>query len=213
MNAPQSDAGLETPQPDHRAMLTDPVKRQEPKGPARGALNNGATLHIDTIALPGGGVIGMTHCPGRTGADAHGRAWMRNLADDVQTLRAAGFSTVLTLLPNDELLALGAQELGAQVQQAGMQWLQFPIADFGIPDANARAVWHAVEAEVLEKLQARERVLVHCAAGLGRTGTIVAKLLTGLGHDGETAIALVRAARPGTIETGAQRAFVLGLPS
>jgi protein-tyrosine phosphatase len=116
----------------------------------------------------------MTHCPGRIGTDAHGRAWKRNLADDVQTLRAAGFSTVLTLLPNDELLALGAQQLGAQVQQAGMQWLQFPIADFGIPDASARAAWHAVEAEVLEKLQARERVLVHCAAGLGRTGTMVA---------------------------------------
>lgn len=168
-------------------------------------------LHIDSIALPGGGVIGMTHCPGRARPDARGRVWSRNLADDVQAVRAAGFTTVLTLLPAEELLALGAEHLGAQVQQAGMQWLQFPIADFGIPDASARAVWHTVEAGVLERLQGGEHVLVHCAAGLGRTGTMVAKLLTALGHDSETAIALVRAARPGTIETGAQRAFVSGL--
>ena len=167
-------------------------------------------LHIDAIALPKGGVIGMTHCPGRAGTDARGRAWRRSLADDVQNMRAAGFTTVLTLLPSEELMALGAEHLGAQVQQAGMQWLQFPIADFGIPDASARAVWHKVEASVLKKLQAGEHVLVHCAAGLGRTGTMVAKLLTALGHDSETAIALVRAARPGTIETEAQRAFLLG---
>lgn len=213
MNDPQSDAGLENPPPDCVDTLTALGKQQELKDPERGAPNIGATLHIDSIALPGGGVIGMTHCPGRTGADARGNIWSRNLADDVQTLRAAGFSTVLTLLPSEELMALGAQQLGAQVQQAGMQWLQFPIADFGIPDANASAVWPAVEAEVLEKLQAREHVLVHCAAGLGRTGTMVAKLLMALGHDSETAIALVRAARPGTIETEAQRAFVLGMPS
>lgn len=168
-------------------------------------------LHIDTIALPGCGVIGMTHCPGRARTDARGHIWSRNLADDVQALRAAGYTTVLTLLPNDELLALGAEHLGAQVQQAGMQWLQFPIADFGIPDPSARAVWQRVEAGVLERLLAGEHVLVHCAAGLGRTGTMVAKLLTNLGHDSETAIALVRASRPGTIETEAQRAFVLGL--
>ena len=168
-------------------------------------------LHIDTIALPGGGVIGMTHCPGRSGTDARGRVWSRNLADDVQTLRTAGFTTVLTLLPAEELLALGAQHLGSHVQQAGMHWLQFPIADFGIPDASASAVWQTVGAGVLERLMAREHLLVHCAAGLGRTGTMVAKLLTALGHDSETAIALVRAARPGTIETEAQRAFVLGL--
>lgn len=166
-------------------------------------------LHIDTITLPGCGSIGMTHCPGRSRPDPRGRAWSRNLADDVQAIRGAGFATVLTLLPTEELQALGAAGLGAEVQHAGLRWLQFPIADFGVPDAAAQAVWATLQTGVLAQLQAGENVLVHCAAGLGRTGTMVARLLTAMGLEGEAAIAEVRAARPGTIETEGQRAFVL----
>jgi protein-tyrosine phosphatase len=166
-------------------------------------------LHIDRIALAGAGVIGMTHCPGRSGIDSRGRAWRRHLADDVQAIRDAGFRTVLTLLPDDELQALGADGLGERVGRAGLHWLQFPIADFGVPDASTRAAWRVVQAQVLTRLQAGEPVLVHCAAGLGRTGTMVAVLLRALGEDGETAVARVRSARPGTIETETQRAFVL----
>jgi len=51
----------------------------------------------------------------------------------------------------------------------------------------------------------------HCAAGLGRTGTVVAKLLTdSFGLTADEAITQVRQARPGTIETAAQADFVHG---
>jgi protein-tyrosine phosphatase len=167
------------------------------------------TLHIDTIALPGSGLIGMAHCPGRSRADAQGFLVTRSLADDVHTIRTAGFATVLTLLPDHELQALDAGDLGAQVEQAGMRWQQFPIQDFGVPDSSRQQAWGALQAELLEQLQSGEQVLVHCAAGLGRTGTMVALLLTAMGIEAEAAIAMVRKARPGTIETQAQRAFVL----
>jgi protein-tyrosine phosphatase len=51
-------------------------------------------------------------------------------------------------------------------------------------------------------------VLVHCAAGLGRTGTLAALLLVEGGLEPEAAIARVRQARPGTLETADQEAFV-----
>ena len=51
-------------------------------------------------------------------------------------------------------------------------------------------------------------VLIHCRGGLGRAGTIAARLLIELGTEPGEAIANVRAVRPGAIETDDQEEFV-----
>ena len=51
-------------------------------------------------------------------------------------------------------------------------------------------------------------VVVHCRGGLGRAGTIAARLLVELGIEPATAIAKVREARPGAIENSRQELFV-----
>lgn len=167
-------------------------------------------LTIDCIALPGGGVIGMCNCPGRSGADGRGRIWERDLAEDVASIRDAGFGCVLSLLGDQELKALGAGSLEASLGDIGLAWRQFPIPDFGTPDPKARSAWHTMQGEMLARLATGERLLVHCAAGLGRTGTIAAVLLKAAGFDSVNAVSMVRAARPGTIETAEQLAFVVG---
>ncbi len=166
-------------------------------------------LQIDRIELPDGAAIGMCHCPGRCGIDGRGRIWQRDLAEDVDAIRRAGFTLVLSLLGDQELEALGAGSLAARLHDGGLSWRQFPIADFGVPDAQARRAWPGLQGELLTHLKAGEQLLVHCAAGLGRTGTMVAVLLKSLGHDAASAVAMVRAARPGTIETDAQQLFVV----
>jgi ADP-ribosyl-[dinitrogen reductase] hydrolase len=52
-------------------------------------------------------------------------------------------------------------------------------------------------------------VLLHCRGGLGRSGTIAARLLVELGENPRVAIDRVRRARHGAIETPAQEAHVL----
>ncbi|MDQ0323699.1 protein-tyrosine phosphatase [Pararhizobium capsulatum DSM 1112] len=56
-------------------------------------------------------------------------------------------------------------------------------------------------------------VVVHCRGGLGRAGTIGARLLIELGMEPATAIRQVRAVRPGAIETSDQEDYVLGIRS
>ena len=56
---------------------------------------------------------------------------------------------------------------------------------------------------------AGRKILVHCFAGLGRSGTMVALYLKYNGMKGKEAITFVRAKRPGAIETIEQEQFVL----
>ena len=49
---------------------------------------------------------------------------------------------------------------------------------------------------------------VTAPGGLGRTGMIAARILVEMGLSAELAIKSVREARPGTIETAAQEAYV-----
>jgi atypical dual specificity phosphatase len=88
------------------------------------------------------------------------------------------------------------------------QWFQVidePIIEFGAPNnlQMDRIARH------YSRLKENEAMGVHCAGGVGRTGTVLACLL-GINQNfsGEMAISQIRKMRPGSIESKVQEIFV-----
>jgi ADP-ribosyl-[dinitrogen reductase] hydrolase len=107
---------------------------------------------------------------------------------------------------------LGVTGLGTQIEQRGITWLHMPIVDVNPPDARFEAVWAEHGQDLGAQLRQGGKVLVHCRGGLGRAGTVAARLLVELGVPPQDAVARVRAARPRAIETAEQLRYVLDLP-
>lgn len=158
---------------------------------------------FDSLSLPGCGArIGLCPCPGRAGT----------LADDLERLHGWGAAGLVTLVEDHELPALGLESMGETLASLGMRWWHLPIRNMDVPDVEFEARW-TVAAPALHALIAEGLVVaVHCHGGLGRTGTVAARLLVEMGHAPTAAIARVREARPGAIETRGQERFILELP-
>lgn len=168
----------------------------------------GAPLRIDTLLLPAAGALGLCHFPGRCTVAGRGRAWQRSPEADLQAIQRWGAAAVLSLVETCEFSTYGVPDLGARVRASGMRWHHLPVPDMGVPPAPLFGPSQPQMQAVQEALAQGERVLVHCAAGLGRTGTVAAALLVAQGLEPQAAIDRVREVRPGTLETVEQEAFV-----
>ena len=170
-------------------------------------------LIIDAVRVPGGGAIGMAHCPGRNHVDGLGRRWNRDLGADLSSIEAWGARALVTLIEAREFASLGVPDLAIQIRRRQFDWVHLPIPDMCAPDADFARAWAKSGAPISRYLQDGEKIVVHCAGGLGRTGTVVARLLVDLGMPPAEAIATVRRARPGAIETTVQENHVLDYAS
>lgn len=163
-----------------------------------------ANTGFHLLSLPSGGRLLLSVHPGKFPGLSADQALV--------VYQSEGVRTLVSLLTDAELCELGLNGLPAGCQCLGIRWLHAPIADKQAPDAAFERWWldhcHALGAT----LDQGHAVALHCWAGLGRTGTVAARLLMlreGLGA--EAAIAAVRHIRPGSIETTKQIDYLLAL--
>ncbi len=157
------------------------------------------------------GRVGITFCPGKYDRQAMSGHWDRDLSLDLDAIRDWGAAAVVTLVEPRELTLLRVERLGEEVLRRRMLWFHLPIVDVSTPDEGFERHWVVSGDEIRRLLRSGRDVVVHCRGGLGRAGTIGARLLIELGMEPATAIRQVRAVRPGAIETREQEKYVLGI--
>ena len=123
--------------------------------------------------------------------------------DEPEFAGQSGASGDLDFLLGEEIGAVLSLEAvnSAILKKAGIEHLHIKVKDFTAPSLDQ--LGEAV-AFIDEQLTAGRKVLVHCHAGYGRTGTILAAWLVHRGMDPKEAIREVRRKRPFSIETGEQ---------
>lgn len=163
---------------------------------------------IDTVSVPGYvGTMGLVAGPGvRINANSVGLR--RNIQADLQEYRDWGANLVVTFLEPHELGVLRIDDLQERISTLGIRWIHLPIRDMDIPDQDFEDAWAYDGERIRHALRIGERVILHCYAGLGRTGMIAARLLIELGTDPEDAIRSVRRDNRRRIQTDEQEAFV-----
>jgi len=112
------------------------------------------------------------------------------LRSDLEFLQSQGVRAIVSLTETPLEKAF--------IEEFGFRYLHLPVVDFTppSPDQIERFL------ELLRATEAqRQALVVHCGAGLGRTGTMLACALVSRGMRAEEAIDRVRILRPYSIET------------
>lgn len=100
-------------------------------------------------------------------------------------------AVVVCLTPRPEIAELSPHYHAAVARgRLPFRWLHVPMRNFGLPEDPA-AFRRDVEA-IAQAIRDGQSVLLHCAAGMGRTGTAAACVLKALGVPAHEALQRVR---------------------
>ena len=115
---------------------------------------------------------------------------------DFPMLREAGCTHVVTLLKESE----GAQHVGNLTQNAGLAWVWLPVPNGNTPEGELHQRLLEAMPRLSLLLDEGASILIHCSAGIHRTGTVAYGLLRWRGMDSEKALGLIAQMRQITRE-------------
>ena len=108
-------------------------------------------------------------------------------AASIINIARLGIQQVVSLLEPSEARNLGLDSERAQVKAHGMGFISFPIPDMGLPPSVED--FAQLSKKLFVQVNAGVNTLIHCQAGIGRSGLLVAGVLLHCDMDPQQAFA------------------------
>ncbi len=165
-------------------------------------------IRVDFLPSPFNGKVGLTLAPGKHQLSQEGFMWRRDLSLDLDRLVSTFDTDVLIcLLEDHELTRLKVPNLVEEAENRGIEVHRLPIPDGGVLPQQAPV--EEIVKVIVDAAGAGKSVVIHCAGGLGRAGTVGGCLLVETGMSGEEAIATLHRCRSKrSPETKGQEGFI-----
>jgi protein-tyrosine phosphatase len=120
----------------------------------------------------------------------------------------AGINAIVSLLEPSEARELGLGDERQLAEKNGMRFISFPIVDMNLP-ASLQS-FHELTAALYQQVLSGTNTVIHCRAGIGRTGMVTAGVLLHSGMTPQAAFELISEKRGVSVpDTGAQRDWVV----
>lgn len=131
-----------------------------------------------------------------------------HLPQAVTHLRRLGIDILASLLEAHEIDRFGLDEEKKLCAASGIRFVHFPIVEGDIPADTV--AFPALVDELRGALEAGARVVIHCRAGIGRTGVLAGCILRRDGYDASSATQMLSCVRDFSLpETKEQYNFIV----
>lgn len=161
---------------------------------------------ISWIPVPGkdNQSFGVSNCPGK-----HQNSLLKKLSlkNDLNSIWNQEINCIVSLITKDELKKLDINDFDKTITEYGFEHYSVEIQDLGIPSTNQLGTFKILTKNIIVAIKTEKKVLIHCNAGLGRSGLfagILVKEMTNINHP----IEYIRKFRKGAIETKEQEEFI-----
>jgi protein-tyrosine phosphatase len=135
----------------------------------------------------------------------------RQLHNHIRYLKMQGITKVLCLMEPLEMEHLGLDEEEKWCLGENLKFENFPITDHSITTTDRVK---ELAPRLLQEIKSGENMVVHCYAGIGRTGLVASCILIEHGMSAKEAMALISDKRQLSVpETQEQVDFVLSYPA
>ena len=111
------------------------------------------------------------------------------IEDEFLGIANEGIHQIVSLLDPIEAKALGLQDEKQLTEKNGMEFISFPIQDRGLPQ-SVREFSHLTK-NLYHHVSDGKNTVIHCRAGIGRSGLVAGGVLLHHGFSSDTAFELI----------------------